>query len=453
MDPASHLAANPTREEVLGFISEAARYGNLGLFIGAGFSKAVLNEPGREIALSWGDLLRRVAEQMAVDYSALPKEGLDYPAVASCICKAFSARFDNDYPAALKRLKREIAKLTAWYPSAEARVQFGTYLSRASPSWIITTNYDLVIESVLTGLAESIGPNDPLSSPKGIIPVFHLHGSRALPDELIASQEDYVSLFRPSEYRQVKLALTIKESTTLLLGYGLGDVNVLTALDWSRNVFKHDQMDYPQDVIQLLRVSEPSKSPYRDRNGILILETNEISQFFDEFLQRHEVLVAQDQKNRAELAAFAEWIRNPDDSIVDRFIDDLDFRTALLDLLSRNSRHLLPSFVSFLERCIEETWIRAKPSGAFHGYNQNLNIIMDILTEFPFEQFPPALFQIAATALERVGYYVGTGLGQSWQADQTWSQRYSELSDPIISDLWAYAEQHSCVWLPKLLKP
>ena len=53
--------------------------------------------------------------------------------------------------------------------------------------------------------------------------MFHLHGVRTNPKEIIIAQEDYITLFRPSEYRQMKLALTIKESTTLFLGYGLGE--------------------------------------------------------------------------------------------------------------------------------------------------------------------------------------------------------------------------------------
>ena len=35
-----------TRDEAYRFLAEAAIYGNLGLFIGEGFSKAILNKPG-----------------------------------------------------------------------------------------------------------------------------------------------------------------------------------------------------------------------------------------------------------------------------------------------------------------------------------------------------------------------------------------------------------------------
>ena len=58
--------------EALQFISAAASYGNLGLFIGAGLSKAVLNDVN-EIALSWGQLLERGSITEGVDFSAIRK--------------------------------------------------------------------------------------------------------------------------------------------------------------------------------------------------------------------------------------------------------------------------------------------------------------------------------------------------------------------------------------------
>jgi hypothetical protein len=51
------LPNEPSRADVLDFVFTSSKYGNLGLFVGAGFSKAVLNGED-EIALSWGDYLR-----------------------------------------------------------------------------------------------------------------------------------------------------------------------------------------------------------------------------------------------------------------------------------------------------------------------------------------------------------------------------------------------------------
>jgi len=60
-----------TREDVLRFISKSVSYGNLGLFIGTGFSKAVLNDDFLQIALSWGELLEKASEKLNINYRRL----------------------------------------------------------------------------------------------------------------------------------------------------------------------------------------------------------------------------------------------------------------------------------------------------------------------------------------------------------------------------------------------
>jgi SIR2-like domain len=445
------LPEKPTREEALTFISASASYGNLGAFVGAGFSKAVLNDDVSEIALSWGELLDQASKKMEVDYDAIWKVGIGYPDIASSICKMHSEAKGCDYARSLSQLKNEIAALTSWYPDKEQREKFSKYLECLSPSWIITTNYDLIIESLLTGRSTPLGPNDSLSSPKGVIPVFHLHGLRTNPEEIIIAQEDYVTLFRPSEYRQIKLALTIKESTTLLLGYGLGDVNVLTALDWSRNVFKGEQANYPNDVIQVLRKDTPKHAPYRDKNGIVIVETEDLSDFFDEFIKIREKSLKDEEDEQKSLKKLAAKLDAPDSAMIEKFVDDPKFREEMLSTLSKFSIHLVSGFVSFLNKCIDETWARSEAKGAFEGYNQNLIIILDILTSFPVNRFPPALFQTAAYGLQRVAYYVGNQAGKSFEAHKTWNKRKGELTEETVKELKSFAGQHSYSYLKILV--
>jgi hypothetical protein len=137
--------------------------------------------------------------------------------------------------------------------------------------------------------------------------------------------------------------------------------------------------------------------------------------------------------------------------MIEKFIDDEEFRAETLKMLSESSIHLVAGFVSFLDKCIDETYKRSAPSGAFHGYAQNLTIILDILTAFPIESFPPTLFQKAAYSLERVGYYVGEALGQSFAAKRTWDNRAKELNAEIINELRNIAEQYSYAYLKSLL--
>lgn len=440
-----------TRKQVLTFLAESSTYGNLGLFIGAGFCKAVLNGAFDNVALSWNELLEKTSAKMCVDYSQINRIGVSYPEVASAICTLHANAQGIRFSESLSQLKYNIAQLTCLYPNQQQREQYSAYLVALDPSWVITTNYDLVIESLLTGKSIPLGPNDPLSAPRGIVPVFHLHGVRTNPEEIIIAQEDYVALFRPSEYRQMKLALTIRESTTLFLGYGLGDVNVLTALDWSRNVFKGEESHYPNDVVQVLRKSQPSESPYRDRNGILIIETADLAQLLDELIECKSELLGKQREEQATLDGLAATLNSPTSSVIVEFIDNRPFRASMLKILSKFSIHLVAGFVSFLDKCIDETWERSRGNGAFEGYNENLGIILDILTTFSLERFPPALFQAAAYGLDRVAPYIGESYGESWSAARTWRNRKGELSSEVLSELKSVAEQYNYWHLARLL--
>ena len=438
----NRLPDNPSRAEVLAFISRSASYGNLGTFIGAGFSKAVLNDGLNDIALSWGELLAAVARSLDVNYDEIRKEGVSFPEIASRICEVHSQIRDIEYQKAVRRVKREIASQTSWYPDKDQRKAYSDYMSMLDCSWIITTNYDLVIESLLTGASMPLGPNDSLTAPAGVVPVFHLHGVRTNPDEIIIAQEDYVGLFRPTEYRQIKLALMIKESTMLILGYGLGDVNVLTALDWSKNVFKGEPKSYPNEVIQIVRKNNPREDPYRDRNSIIVLEVNSLQSFFEEYAVIRAGELEKYKEIRHNLTKLSEELDRPGESMIEKFIDDETYRAQVLKTLSTFPNDLVSGFISFINRCIDETWERSKPSGAFQGYADNLSMILDILTTFSIKQIPPALFETTAYALQRVGYFVGDSPGQSFEANRVWNRRKGELSADMVSELNNFARQH-----------
>lgn len=319
-------------------------------------------------------------------------------------------------------------------------------------SWVITTNYDLVIESLLTGRSVPLGPNDPLIAPNGIVPVFHLHGVRTNPEEIIIAQEDYVGLFRPTEYRQIKLALMIKESTTLILGYGLGDVNVLTALDWSKNVFNNESENYPNEVIQIVKKDIPKEEPYRDKNEVVIVEVSDLMDFFAEFSEVRLNKINEEKKQNRSLRKLAKQLDDPDESMIDKFIDDVDYRKDVLKILSTFSNDLISGFVSFLNKCIDETWARSEPNGAFQGYADNLTLILDILTNFTTKQIPPALFETTAYAFQRVGYYVGKEHGKSFAAKDVWDNRKGELSKKMVSELKNFAKQQHYSQIERLCR-
>lgn len=71
------------REEVYQKIFKAFNYGNLGMFIGAGFSKAVIGD-GKNPALGWLDIIRKVSKVFSIEF---PQEkdllGISLPDLAT----------------------------------------------------------------------------------------------------------------------------------------------------------------------------------------------------------------------------------------------------------------------------------------------------------------------------------------------------------------------------------
>ncbi len=81
-----------------------------------------------------------------------------------------------------------------------------------------------------------------------------------------------------------------------------------------------------------------------------------------------------------------------------------------------------------------------------------MNVPASILAAFRLDRFPPALFQTAGYALNRVASYVGRGYGQSWDAETTWNDRKGELKEEVVRELRCIAEQHGYTDILQLLE-
>lgn len=442
-----------TREDAINLISKSSVYGNLGLFIGAGMSMAILNDEWTEVALSWKQLIYKCAEEFKINLKEdIPIEGFSYPEIASEIAKKIAIDEETTYKIAVKKLKEKICELTSWYPESEKRIEYGEILESFDPSWIITTNYDLIIECLLTGKCLSLGPNDQLISPKNLIPVYHLHGIRTNPNSIVISQEDYISLFRPNQYRQQKLSLSIKESTTLIVGYGLGDVNVLTALDWSKNVYFDQRTNYPHEIIQLLFTNSPKKEPYLDRNDILIMEFKDLKELLIEIKDDINKERKKEKKKNTDLNKVIKIFKNPTEAHIKKFIDNLEFRKMVIKAISKYEVSLISSFLEMFSKAIDNTWTRAKPKGAFHAYDENLIILLDIIENIDITKIPPALLESIAYNLERVSYFIGNNHGESLAAYKTWNKRKKNIPENFKKELRNIASTRNYYRMDDLMK-
>ncbi|MFR3072520.1 MAG: SIR2 family NAD-dependent protein deacylase, partial [Paeniclostridium sp.] len=367
--------------------------------------------------------------------------GISLPELATILCKNLVKDKKISYEQAKLLFKEEICKLSNWLPSSEKVEIFKDIFDFINPSWIITTNYDLVLETILTGKCKILNSNNYLSAPRGVIPIYHIHGIRLDPKSIIITQDDYIPLFRPNEYRQSKLATTIRESTTLVLGYGLGDINVLSALDWSKNIYANEN-EYPHDIIQLYRTSSPKEHAYRDENGNLILEIDEIENFLIELVneldQRREIY----NNKLEELEDLIGELKCEDSNLVIKFIKEENFRSELLEKVSEFEYNMMHTYIEFFTRCLDEVWEETSINGAFEAYNKYLRILLDIIINYEYNKMPPRLFQIVAEALNKVFYYVGRGLGDSWAAKDTWEFKKRLIPDIMLNELNNYAQQN-----------
>jgi hypothetical protein len=428
-----------TKEEAFRFISEASIYGNLGLFVGAGFSKAVLIDEA-PIVLSWGELLAEVRNCFGIEESNIDMVGKSYPEQFSDLVNKISEKKDTDYRSALEEVKKKVAEICSWLPNKREQELYGNILRKIYPNWIITTNYDLVLECLLYDCSFPLGSDDALISNKDLIPIYHLHGTRTNPDSIIISQEDYVGLFRPNEYRQQKLSLTIKESTTLIIGYGLGDINVLTAIDWAKNVYKQKTM-YPNKVIQLLYVKENSpKEPYL-KNDILIIEFNNLQEILTEisdFIYKEEELNAKEKESLKE----TNEILKSSEQLIEKFINNSKFREdAITNCIIKYDYKLLAGFMELFSKVMDECWEKAKPKGAFEAYSQNLIILLDLLKLIPLDKMPPILLESIEFNFANLAYYIGKGLGSSYSAFDIWNREKSNIPKDILEELFIISEK------------
>lgn len=435
-----------SKKEVLEKLFNSYIYGNLGMFIGAGFSKAITVDSTSE-ALGWNQLIEKVSINLNID---LPDNdeliGVSLPELATIMCKKLESSKGIEYEEAKRLFKNEVSNLTNWLPSEKKTKEFRELFDGLGISWIITTNYDQVLETILTGNSKSLSPTNYFSAPKNVIPIYHLHGTRLDSDSIIITQDDYLPLFRPNEYRQTKLAMTIRESTTLIMGYGLGDVNVLSAVDWSKNIYTEEN-EYPHEIIQALWSKSPNSEAYRDENGNIIYEIEDIEAFLVELKEYIEIEQEKYDERIQSLEGLIGTLESENEELIEKFINDEKVRLGLIELIAEFEYHMISPYINFLTICMDRVWEKTDVPNAFEMYDKYLNIIFDILINFDYYKMSPRLFQLIAQSMNKVLNYVTDGSGRtygnSWIASRSWNSRKKNIPTNTIKQMYHYSVQNN----------
>ena len=196
----------------------------------------------------------------------------------------------------------------------------------------------------------------------------------------------------------------------------------------------------------------PNPEPIIQENGIITLEIDSILDIMKElsdFIERNKEKY---NKEKLEINNFRSELINADNNLIKSFIDDKNIRTDYINKIQENSRFIIEAFLQFLTKVFDECWDRAKERNNFEAYNEFLLIILDILIKIPFSKMSPALFESMAYNLGTVSSYIGSSLGQSYAANNTWNKYKSNIQSTTKKELQLYYEQRNQYNMLNLLK-
>lgn len=443
-----------TKKEVYRLIAKSANYGNLGLFIGAGFSIAVSEISYNFEPLRWVDLLEKIClennilwnskkntEGMVEKEEEVKKELNSCPEIASQICNLIKEKKGITLDEAVRIVKEQICNITSWYSNKDQRDLYGKKLKSLSPNWIVTTNYDLILETLLPEESISLSPNEEFVFPRNRIPIYHLHGIRSEPENIVITNEDYIALSRPHNYRMERLAFLFSESTTLMIGYRIGDQNVLTALDWAKNIYdtqNRNTQEYPHNIIQIVYTDTPRTDAYKTEKGILILETNSLIKTLDDIIETITELKNIQKEKKNFLDILREIFLNPNEEQLNDFLSDEDSRHKTLRNII-DEKEIAIASESFLSEVFNLAWGATEPDGAFEAYADILNIFIDIFKNFELKAFPPSIVMLFISNFERLCYYINEERGTSYKAYDIWKREKDSILERNKEDLKTYS--------------
>lgn len=154
---------------------------------------------------------------------------------------------------------------------------------------IITTNYDnLICESIFGNNCRTFIQGAVRVCSNTGINVFHIHGSISNPESIVLTTNDYFEFQHRNNYFSRKLYTLLQETTTVVLGYSLGDFNLNSILNEARNT--RDPSIKTSDIFYITRdiVDNTLVEFYSYTYGINVIQYTEIDEFIENLLDKRE---------------------------------------------------------------------------------------------------------------------------------------------------------------------
>ncbi len=222
------------------------------LFIGSGFSRRYL---GLE---DWEGLLTRFGNNLQSGFVKYASESNDNLALAA----QNMARAYSDYWWGLPEAKA-VSSSPDWYKhlTAPLRYDICEYLrkiplenkkleeeletlisEKTIIDGVITTNWDLLLESLFPTYKVYIGQSNLLfSNPQKIAEIYKIHGCSSDPKSLVLTKDDYDEFKNKNSYLASKLLSIFLEHPVFFIGYSLNDENIASILGSISEIMTTDE--------------------------------------------------------------------------------------------------------------------------------------------------------------------------------------------------------------------
>ncbi|BDR53498.1 hypothetical protein KIM372_14050 [Bombiscardovia nodaiensis] len=249
---------------------------------------------------------------------------------------------------------------------------------------------------------------------KGTTPICHIHGSNIKPESIVITDEDYTEFFRAGNYWQSRLAFLAKKHLVLMIGYGFGDSNVTSAIDWCESVYKaetSDEFNYP--IYQVHRVEKESgdyrDGPY-DYKGVQVIDTNDLESFFQELLAEFKIIEAEEKDKRECVEEYKKLFKNPSEEEVRDVLKDRDNKQTeiiqFLKDLGSEYGDIWPSAQLFFNAVFQQIKGVSHEKKNFDAYNKWTKLLINVLSTIEFRRMTATFFHTVCDSFRDLAPYI-----------------------------------------------
>lgn len=250
------------------------------LFIGSGMSRRYLG------AENWEELLKRFCGLIGENYTKIRSQANgDLMQIASILAQSYSDKWwdsdikgdkEDSYADDLLKMdspiKIEISDyLKTIHENTREEYQSEIELLASSKiDGVITTNWDLFLESIFKEFSVFVGQEGLFSSRNhGIAEIYKIHGCSSEPNSLILTSQDYELFRKKNPYLSSKLLTIFIEHPIIFLGYSLTDPHILEILEEIVECFPENRMGALKENIIFVEWSVDADEPVLTESIIL----------------------------------------------------------------------------------------------------------------------------------------------------------------------------------------